>query len=367
MSFGGGSGSGSIAGSTDVVLSSPTNNQILGYNTSLAKWQNQTVSGFYVAYAAAPSGGNDTPILQAAMDALAASNGGQLLLRPGSYSLRSQLKIPNKVTIKGQGRSATTLAADPTFFPINTPVVRLGDGIVGLAFASRVENLTIECSNITGSTGIYSNEIQEMSGPSFCIIAGFKLYGIHYEGNCADYEINNCEVYPASTGATYGIFLDNSLGSNLVRQSTIGVNGHVNAGIMVQNGSATVMSIHVEDCTDGVLYAGSDGAVIGVTGPTASTNITNLVRMDSSSRYVAVMGVTKNGATNAVRDDFFGKTITDSMVQLCVLGDGHMARLNHYGDKAGFFGTTAIAKPTGVPVNAAGVHAALVSLGLIGA
>ncbi len=45
MSFGGGSGSSSIAGSTDVVLNSPANNQVLGYNSSLAKWQNQTASG----------------------------------------------------------------------------------------------------------------------------------------------------------------------------------------------------------------------------------------------------------------------------------------------------------------------------------
>ena len=45
MSFGGGSGSGSIASSTDVVLNSPSNNQILGYNASLAKWQNQTAIG----------------------------------------------------------------------------------------------------------------------------------------------------------------------------------------------------------------------------------------------------------------------------------------------------------------------------------
>jgi hypothetical protein len=42
MSFGGGSGSSSISGSTDVVLSSPANNQVLGYNYGTAKWQNQT-------------------------------------------------------------------------------------------------------------------------------------------------------------------------------------------------------------------------------------------------------------------------------------------------------------------------------------
>jgi hypothetical protein len=41
--------------------------------------------------------------------------------------------------------------------------------------------------------------------------------------------------------------------------------------------------------------------------------------------------------------------------------------LHHQGASAGFFGTTPIAKPTGVAVSAAGIHAALVSLGLIAA
>jgi hypothetical protein len=48
MSFGGGSGSSSVAGSTDVVLNSPANNQVLGYNSGLAKWQNQATSRTYL-------------------------------------------------------------------------------------------------------------------------------------------------------------------------------------------------------------------------------------------------------------------------------------------------------------------------------
>jgi hypothetical protein len=41
--------------------------------------------------------------------------------------------------------------------------------------------------------------------------------------------------------------------------------------------------------------------------------------------------------------------------------------LDHDGASLGFYGTTPIAKPTGVAVSAAGIHAALVSLGLIAA
>lgn len=41
--------------------------------------------------------------------------------------------------------------------------------------------------------------------------------------------------------------------------------------------------------------------------------------------------------------------------------------LNHDGTTVGFYNTTPIAKQTGVAVSAAGVHAALVALGLIAA
>jgi hypothetical protein len=67
MSFGGGGGgSGSIATSSDVALSGPSNGQVLGYNGTLAKWQNvSTVTPSSVkavcvysggAYPARPSG-----------------------------------------------------------------------------------------------------------------------------------------------------------------------------------------------------------------------------------------------------------------------------------------------------------------------
>lgn len=38
--------------------------------------------------------------------------------------------------------------------------------------------------------------------------------------------------------------------------------------------------------------------------------------------------------------------------------------LQHTGDSVGFYGTLAVAQQTGVPVTAAGIHAALVALGL---
>lgn len=36
----GGGGSGNIAGSTDVALNNPSNNEVLTYDTSVSKWKN---------------------------------------------------------------------------------------------------------------------------------------------------------------------------------------------------------------------------------------------------------------------------------------------------------------------------------------
>jgi hypothetical protein len=58
------------------------------------------------------------------------------------------------------------------------------------------------------------------------------------------------------------------------------------------------------------------------------------------------------------------KTDDKLMVALELEIDG---ALNHDGSSVGFYGTTPVAKQTGVAVSSAGIHAALVNLGLIGA
>jgi hypothetical protein len=42
MGFGSGGGSSSIASGTDVTLNNPASNQVLSYDTTIAKWKNQT-------------------------------------------------------------------------------------------------------------------------------------------------------------------------------------------------------------------------------------------------------------------------------------------------------------------------------------
>jgi ClpP class serine protease len=51
-------------------------------------------------------------------------------------------------------------------------------------------------------------------------------------------------------------------------------------------------------------------------------------------------------------------------IQAVITVDG---AIDHDGATVGFYGTTPVAKQTGVAVSTAGIHAALVNLGLIGA
>ncbi len=80
-----------------------------------------------------------------------------------------------------------------------------------------------------------------------------------------------------------------------------------------------------------------------------------------------------------------GKSFVDECVRLYFIGGATMSgnlnmntkdividsttgtTIGQSGSKIGFYGTAGIVKQTGVTVDAAGIHAALVALGLIGA
>lgn len=292
-----------------------------------------------VVTAPAPSGGDDQPTLQTIVNALATAGGGNLDLRAGIYRLDTPLLIGNKVTVRGQGRSATIIQAGSGF--VGAFVIKLGPSS-GLTFASRLEKCSLDVNGQT--VGVYANQAQEMCGMSYVAVSNFTTYGIQLETNVANVDFDNLELYPKSTGATAGMFATSVQGASLFRRFTCGVSGLLAKGIHLSGGSVTVQNVHVENCTDGILADGSNGVITGASGPTTAANVTNIVRMANNSRYVVVQGVRRNSATNSVRDDFFNRTITDDYVQQVVMGDQYVARLHHNGDQLGFFNTTPIAK-----------------------
>ena len=306
---------------------------------------------------------DDTAAIQSAVNSL--TNGGLVVVPAGVFKLSSTLEVKNKVRLIGAGRDATVLRAAAAF-AVGSPLVRLGPA-AGICFDSRVESMTVDCNNVSDSTGVYSFQGQENVGLSYAVVSNFKADGVKFGTGSANFNLDNLEVYPSAAGATNGVFLDRCTGSNHLHRLTVGVSGALTVGVNMSYSSAVLTSIHVETCTDGILWAASDGALVGASGPTGVADVTNLVRMDGNSRYVSLSGLTRNLCTNTFKDDFFGRTVTEAFVPVATMGDSHTARLIHYGDKAGFYGTTPVVRPSGVAVTAAGVHAALVTLGLISA
>jgi len=246
------------------------------------------------------------------------------------------------VVLRGTGRSATTIKAHSSF-GTGKPLVTLGTTGGSNVSGVRVERLTIDCNNVATSTGVICDKGQEMCGLDYVVVQNFKSVGIQMNTGAADWELSNLEVYPSATGATKGIYANTSPGSNVIRKATVGVAGVLTIGIHISLGTCVVLDVRLDNCTDGILFAGSDGAAIGVAGPSAA-NVTSLVRMDNTQHNVYVASVTKGSATNSVKDDFFTKTITDAFVQSAVMGDLYIGRLDHYGDRIGFFNTTAVVK-----------------------
>jgi hypothetical protein len=99
MGFSGGSGSSSIGSSTDVALSNPSNNQVLTYDGTQAKWKNAT-----------PTGGVDTTAVHMA--------GAETITGTKTFAVSPSVPTPtnasdaaNKSYVDGKTVSYATLTA----------------------------------------------------------------------------------------------------------------------------------------------------------------------------------------------------------------------------------------------------------------
>ncbi len=191
MSFGGPGGSGSIAASTDVVLSSPANNQVLGYNSGIAKWQNQTftpsgVSGVedVKAHGAVGNGTtDDTAAIQAACNAISAA-GGTVYFPPGNYLCRL-VRPKSSTTLTGDGATLTYRATGSAAFDA---ILAWGDQFTvgGITTASNFRNIRVTNLRFRGNgdtLGINENQAMiHFSGVSDATVDNCRFIGMQGDG-----------------------------------------------------------------------------------------------------------------------------------------------------------------------------------------
>lgn len=291
----------------------------MGTNTVAGGWIDTDKISAVSAKSFGAEGNNsadDSGAIQAAINAAASSVGGasgnMVFLPQGTYILKSQVKVKNKVRLVGASRSGTILKA-ATGVGSSTGLVRLGDG-TGNVFGCRVENLTVDCSDVASSVGVYSSEAQEQSGIIGCVVTSFQSYGVNFvSGIGALTEISMSEIYGSSAGATAGVHLAGSGSLTLMNHCTVsGVTTPMTNAIHNDGQTLSARGIHCETVTTGITF--DTGALGSVTDMTGHSSVTTCVAIaGTNGGGIVLIGISPNGATNALVDSLTSRTITNQL------------------------------------------------------
>lgn len=266
---------------------------------------------------------DDINAINAAIAACTAAGNGIVWFPTSNYRVSAQVLNPANVELRGSGRNSSFITALGTF-PINTPVVRLlATNVIGVA--CRIRGMAVDCNNISGSTGIYSEGIQENSGIYECMVRNYGAFGVHItQGSSSqpqNFTIEDLEVFSGSgTGASaIGLAINAtslSIVGARVSHVTVFATGSTQLTKAVQfdnlNG-CTIRKVHVENAVSGVLIGSVSGCfALHVDAVTANPNVTSAVVISngSSSQNILLTAILPNGATNSIVDQLTGFTLT---------------------------------------------------------
>lgn len=278
----------------------------------------------------------------------------QLWLGFSTFTSDFQWLIPGKCQVIGSGRgdagSTGTVIKASAAFPVNTAVVQLGDSLVSRAFATRVENLTIDCNNITGSIGIYSDAANEQSGARRVLIVGALDAGIRTSSATAllanyileDIEIN---ISTGSSAAILGLDLVGGANANdgTIRNLTANFFGStkVTTAVSAKRFVGIIDHLHIENATTGLLIVGTalGGGNACYRNITGNTDVTTLVKISSAfpQNGIVLQNIEPFGSTNTLVDDFYSRTVSGDQISSYIHGTNYVEIIQADG-KGTFFG-----------------------------
>ena len=298
---------------------------------------------FAAWFGAVPDGTSDNfaAITQAVSSISGGSYGGIVQLGIGNHAVSDTVQVSNKIILRGVGRNATKIMALAGFTPTTTyfsgtdnvkPVVQLGTPGGADAIGTLLEDLSVDCNNIAGLTGVFSDNVQENGGIKRCAIS-YSDYGIYFRSETpGSYHpmhetLEDLEIYAggASGVNSVGILLQHSAMAFLNRISTnnnVYGSSQIAAGILAC-GSVQIVAqnLHHENCVAGVLLGDAvRGAALttiinGVSGGTLA-DVTTVVKKVSGYPFT-ITGISRGGATNAYDDGT--TTITQDYVPLIIV------------------------------------------------
>jgi hypothetical protein len=266
---------------------------------------------------------DDGPAIQSAIDWgrwKTPTNGAGIYLPRGVCVTNQNINLLGRVDLIGQNSSATSLKAGPTF-PASTPVVTIGnhtDDPAG-AYHAMVHDMTIDCHNVAGCTGIYSELIMEESGLKRVSVVDYNAYGVHLHdvgGGVQNWTMEDLFLYSsASATAAECVYIEGSSSSNPLQRVTCAANAKApqpGAGIHILSATVSVSNIHCEGHADCVFFDTYGGAIAqGVYG---HSSITNNIHIGAGTSGIVALGSFKNGATVNILDDGMAQRLTNGSV-----------------------------------------------------
>lgn len=374
-------------------------------------------------FGADPTGVSDSSsAIQAAIDSLSV-NGGWVFIPAGKYKITSTINMANYVSLRGVGQGTCLVpqtGANPMIKNNGKAGTRIEHMNIGapLGDLSLLPTATGDAIYLTGSAGgTNDNHITDvifvgMQGSSSwgiqnenhleTMITRCHFYGLHGGGIKLTGNSNACVIRDClmsntglGSGSLGAIFLDQVDGTNIVGSvieawAGYGIYNYGSLHTLIEGNwfESVVGDSITSDTGHNLKIIGNNvqGAVTFTRAHFAATlagnNLsTGNVTLSTDSEF------TTNGCNYFLAGNVWaGATLVDntnsSRDSIVMVGDRDRSSggvnshrgltilkgpFEHRGDKVGFYGTTAIAKQTGVAVSAAGIHAALVNLGLISA
>jgi hypothetical protein len=179
-------------------------------------------------------------------------------------------------------------------------------------FDSTLENLTIDCNNIAGLSGVLSDAWQEDCGLRGVLIANFAVYGVLLQngyGGAGTLKFQDIEIFGGTVASTAGIYVKSMSTVNsggfifhVTDGAITGGTGGMTTGIYMVNDCLQLDDVHFETVTNGVYLAGV--GVSTLKGVNGNASVTNLVTIDAGfTGQLEMIGCIPNGCSTMVLDN----------------------------------------------------------------
>jgi hypothetical protein len=251
----------------------------------------------------------------------------------GTWVTTIPIIIPTKSQLEGSGRgdgdfSGTVILAGNSF-PANSRIIELGN--TAPSFGVRIENLTIDCNNLPGVTGVYNDKAEEESGLRHVLVENIAGIGLDVESSGAQ-NSGPYEDLELSGGVNSNVSA-NSLCAKVVNVPAFrGIHGatcnfnaysvHPTVGMQMDN-SGTLTDIHIEGVENGIgvgVSVPANGAILqNIYG--GGPNITNLVHI-YRGQNILLSGLVRSTTPILLVDEVLGQTVTDTELALYFIGNG---------------------------------------------